>query len=79
MISELTCARKSIASIPSVARAGVTPLIVVASCIGVTPISASSAFINIWRSEVIAVGRKLVNTWLQNMFTDVIYKISQKE
>ena len=62
MISELTCARKSIASIPSVARAGVTPLIVVASCTGMTPVSASSAFIHIWRSQVIAIGRKVVNT-----------------
>ena len=77
MISAFTCARKSIACISSVARAGVTPLSIVASCTGVTPVSASSAFIHICSSQAIAIGRKLVNTWLQNMV--MIYKISQKE
>ena len=73
MNSALTCASKSIACIPSVARAGVTPFNVVARCMGVTPVSASSALIHICRSQAIAVRRKLAKTCL----TDVIYKRSQ--
>ena len=52
-IDELTSARKSIALVSSVARAGVTPLGVVASCIVMTPMSATSTFIHICNSEVI--------------------------
>ena len=43
----ITCARISIPSVSSVARAGVTPYGVAASCMKITPISAVSTFISI--------------------------------
>ena len=48
---ELTSARKSIACVSSVARAGVTPLSVVATCIIMADIDAFSAFIHICNSN----------------------------
>ena len=50
-ISELTSTRKSTACISSVAKAGITPFSVVATCIIMTDISASSAFIHICSSN----------------------------
>ena len=43
----ITCARISIPSVSSVARAGVTPYGIAASCMKITPISAVSTFISI--------------------------------
>ena len=48
---ELTSAQKSIAYVSTVARAGVTPLSVVARCIIMADIDAFSAFIHIWNSN----------------------------
>ena len=50
-IDSLTCTIKPTACVSSVARAGVTPISVVASCLGMTAISASSALIQICRSQ----------------------------
>ena len=47
-----TCARKSIACVSSVARAGVTPISVAACCTRMTAISTSSTLIHICSSEV---------------------------
>ena len=50
-IATLTCTRKPTICISTVASAGVAPLGVVASCIVMTHISASSAFIHICSSK----------------------------
>ena len=46
-IDELTVARRPVASVTRIARAGITPLSVVAICIVMTTISASTTFIYI--------------------------------
>ena len=48
---ELTSAKRSIACVSTVARAGVTPLSVVTSCIIMADIDAFSAFIHICNSN----------------------------
>ena len=50
-VPALTCTRKSIPCVSSVARAGVTPISVVASCINMAAISAFTALIHICSSH----------------------------
>ena len=72
-IAALTCARKSIALVSNVARASITPLSVVASCMRMTVMSASSTLIHICSSEVTHITMLVLRCIvLSNEYGDII-------